>query len=392
MRLWRSSSGRVAVFSATAIVAFSITLTAGGAPSASPISGIAAGFAHTCAVTRAGAAKCWGGNAYGELGTGGGSTASAFTPADVKGLKSGVRAIAAGGQTTCAVTRAGGAKCWGENRVGQVGRPATPTGRTPVPVNVARLGSGVRAISPGSQHTCALMTGGSVRCWGTGYASGSKTPSSTPVDVAGLGSGVTALEAGHDQTCVLTSAGGAKCWGWNLNGQLGNGTTTYSYTPVDVAGLASGVTGISAGDTFTCAVTSGGGAKCWGWNDKGQLGNGSRSVYPGATPVDVAGLASGVTAISAGRGHACALTSGGGVKCWGDNTYGQLGNGSRTASSTPVDVAGLTRGVSAIAAGHAHACALMRGGGVKCWGLNHGRLGNGSRKEFSTKPVDVRLR
>ena len=333
-----------------------------------------------------------GGNAFGELGTGGASTASAFTPADVRGLKRGVRAIAAGGQTTCALMRAGGAKCWGENRVGQLGRPATPNGRTPVPVDVSRLGSGVRAIAAGGQHTCALMTGGAVKCWGTGYASGLMTPSNTPVDVAGLASGVRAIEAGNDQTCVLTSAGGVKCWGWNLDGQLGNGTRTYSYTPVDVAGLASGVSAISAGAHFACALTSGGGAKCWGNNFFGQLGNGLRTAHPTTTPVDVAGLASGVTAISTGRHFTCALTTGGGVKCWGDNTYGQLGNGSRTASNTPVDVSGLTRGVSAITAGSQHICALMRGGGVKCWGLNHGRLGNGSRTEFSTKPVDVRLR
>jgi len=392
MRLSGSSGNRVAAFSATAVVAFSITLTASGASSAPSFTGIAAGYAHSCAVTRAGGAKCWGGNAFGELGNGGGPVSSALAPVDVKGLTSGVRAIAAGNQYTCAVTRAGGAKCWGDNHLGQLGIRATPTGRSPVPVNVARLGSGVRTMAAGSGHTCALMTVGAVKCWGAGYASGSTTPTATPVDIPGLSSGVKDIAAGDDQTCVITSVGGAKCWGWNINGQLGNGSTTFSYTPVDVSGLTSGVSAISAGLGFTCAVTSGGGAKCWGWNEDGQLGNGARSVYPGTTPVDVTGLTSGVSAIAAGSHHTCALTRGGGVKCWGSNDYGQLGNGSRRSSTSPVNVAGLASGVSAIAAGFAHTCALMRAGGIKCWGWNYGRLGNGSRTEFSTRPVDVRLR
>ena len=110
------------------------------------------------------------------------------------------------------------------------------------------------------------------------------------------------------------------------------------------------------------------------------------------SPVDVKGLRSGVRAIAAGGQHTCALTSPGKVKCWGDNRLGQLGSRSTPNGRTPVpvEVAGLTSGVTAIAAGYAHSCALMRGGGVKCWGWNYGRLGNGSRDEFGTKPVDVR--
>ena len=387
LRLTPARVARAPLFLSPVILALAVTLSASGAPSAPAPTRIGAGFAHTCAV-RSGGVKCWGGNPYGELGNGAGVLSTALRPVDVVGLESGVKAIAAGGQHTCALTTGGGVECWGENRLRQLGNAPTPNGRTPVPVAVAGL-RGVRAIAAGSQHTCALSAGGGVKCWGTGYASGSQTPTSTPVDIAGLTSGVIAITAGFDQTCALTSGGGAKCWGWNIDGQLGNGSTAFSYSPVDVAGLTSGVTMIDAGDSFTCAVTSGGGAKCWGWNEDGQLGNGSRSVYPGTTPIDVTGLTSGVSAITAGGHHTCALMRSGGVKCWGNNEYGQLGNGSRTSTTTPVDVAGLKSGVSAIDAGFAHTCALIRGGGIKCWGRNYGRLGNASRAELSTRPVDV---
>lgn len=383
------SLGPRALFVAPVVLALVVTSGASGAPSAPTPPRVAAGFAHTCVVTSARGVKCWGGNAYGELGNGGGPLDLAYSAVAVTGLGSGIREVAAGGQHTCALTNAGAVKCWGQNRLNQLGSAPTPDGRTPVPVAVASLRSGVKAIAAGSQHTCALTAGGGVKCWGTGYATGSTAPTRAPVEIAGLTSGVAAITAGRDQTCALTSGGGVKCWGWNLNGQLGNGSTTYSYSPVDVSGLTSGVTMISAGDSFTCAVTSGGGAKCWGWNEDGQLGNGSRSVYPGTTPIDVTGLTSGVRAITAGGHHTCALMASGGVKCWGSNVFGQLGNGSRTDRPTPVDVAGLANGAIAIDAGFSHTCALMRAGGIKCWGQNYGRLGNGSKGQFSTKPVDV---
>ena len=359
---------------------------------------LAAGIVHTCALTSAGGIKCWGYNGSGELGDG--TTTSSSTPVDVSGLTSGVAAVSASEEHTCALTSAGGVKCWGDNTSGQLGDGTTTMRLTPV--TVSGLPSGVTAVATASDHTCALTATGGVECWGSNVygelGDGTTTNKLTPVDVSGLTSGATAIAVGFDDSCAVTSVGGVKCWGDNAEGQLGDGTTTNRLTPVDVSGLTSGMIGVAAGAGSTCAVTVGGGVKCWGYNSNGQLGDGTTTNR--LTPVDVSGLTSGVTTIAiaavpiidtepAGLGHTCALTSAGGVKCWGYNYNGQLGDGTTTDSSTPVDVSGLTSGVTVIAAGDYHACALTSAGGVKCWGDNsEGQLGDGTTTVRST-PVDV---
>ncbi len=351
------------------------------------IAALAAGGTHTCALTTAGGVKCWGTNWAGQLGDK--TTTQRSTPVDMAGLASGVVALAAGGSHTCALTTGGGVKCWGDNRYGQLGNGTTIQRGTPV--NVVGLASGVAAIAAGEYHTCALTTGGDVKCWGYNgdgqLGDGTTTQRSTPVDVAGLASGVAALAAGGYHTCALTTAGRVKCWGYNGDGQLGDGTTYNHSTPVDVAGLMSGVVALAAGGSHTCALTTDGGVKCWGSNGDGQLGDGTTTQR--STPVEVAELASGVAALAAGGWHTCALTTDDGVKCWGANRDGQLGDGTTTQRSTPVDVMGLASGVAAIAAGGYHTCALTTDGGVKCWGSNgSGQLGDGTTYNHST-PVDV---
>jgi alpha-tubulin suppressor-like RCC1 family protein len=256
---------------------------------------------------------------------------------------------------------------------------------------VSGLSSGVSAIATGSLQTCALTRAGGVKCWGSNsygqLGNGTKTDSPTPVDVSGLGGGVIAIATGLDHTCAVTVSGGVKCWGWNEYGQLGNGTKTDSPTPVDVSGLSSGVSAIAAGFEHTCILTSAGAVKCWGGNQVGQLGNGTKTDSP--TPVDVSGLSSGASAIATGGFHTCILTSAGAVKCWGGNHLGQLGNGTNTDSPTPIDVNGLSSGVSAIATGERHTCILTSDGGAKCWGRNfNGQLGDGTTTDHWT-PVDL---
>jgi alpha-tubulin suppressor-like RCC1 family protein len=259
----------------------------------------------------------------------------------VSGLGGGVIEISANAQYTCALTGAGGVECWGFNMRGQLGNGSTADSSTPVPVS--GLESGVIAISTGDYHACALTSAAAVECWGADEAGqlgdGKTKDRSTPVEVAGLSSSVTAISAGYQHTCALTSAGGVECWGANDFGTLGNGTTDDSSSPVEVAGLPSGITAISAGDYHTCALTSAGGVMCWGANDYGQLGDGTSTSASAA--VAVVGLDSGVTAISAGFQYTCALTSAGDVMCWGINDYGQLGDGTTESSATPVAVSGL---------------------------------------------------
>ncbi len=317
------------------------------------------------------------------------------TPVDVVGLASGVESVAAGGTHTCALTRRGGVKCWGYNASGQLGNGAklcTVAEKdtcakyvSSKPVNVVGLKGGVKAIAVGEFHSCALTTRGGMKCWGLSKygqlgteASGSRG-SSTPLVVDGLASGVSAIAAGSQSTCALTSGGAVKCWG----------LVTGGYTPLDVPGVASGATAISVGwsietpdsaNTHACAVTTGG-VKCWGMNLAGELGDGSR-VTNSSDAVDVVGLRTGVKAIAAGAEYSCAITHAGRVRCWGNWLAGR--------SRVPVDVPGLASEVTAIAAGAVHACALPRGGGARCWGSNQfGKLGSGSKTRSSSAPVDV---
>lgn len=343
---------------------------------------VAAGDGHTCWLTSAGAVQCWGSNSAGQLGDG--TQEDRWTPVDVIGLGSEVKAISAGGAHTCAATAVGAVKCWGDNRGGQLGDGTTTSRLTPV--EVVGLSSGVRDVDAGGWHTCAVTTEGAVKCWGSGdLGDGSwqfEEPS-TPVAVVGLASGVKAVTTGSTHTCAVTTGGAVKCWGFGFWASLplGDGTADARSMPVDVVGLASGLKAVSAGQKQTCAVTAGAGVQCWG----GETAWGAESL----TPVQVAGLGSGVAAVSVGGDHVCVVTAAGAVQCWGDNGSGQLGDGTRASRDTPANVAGLGSGVQAISAGRNHTCALTTLGAVMCWGANHsGQLGDGRLRDRLT-PVAV---
>ena len=274
--------------------------------------------------------------------------------------------VTAGSSQTCAVTTAGGVVCWG--------------GQHSTPVALAGLSSGVAAIAAGSRHTCALTAGGGVLCWGENsegqLGDGTTTARPDPTPVSGLSSGVAAIAAGMYHTCALTTGGGALCWGRNGFGQLGDGTTTQRSAPTEVLGLWTGVTGIAAGGGHTCAVMADGSAKCWGDNNSGQIGDGTTQKRLVTT--DVRGMPDAAAGIAAGGNHTCAWTTGGAALCWGDNGLGQVGDGTTTKRYLPTPVSGMAGGVAAVAAGFVHTCALTAAGGVACWGDNSvGQLGDG---------------
>ena len=288
-------------------------------------------------------------------------------------------------------------KCWGSNAFGKLGDGTTTNHN--VATGASGLSSGVLAVAAGFDHTCALTTGGNVKCWGSNangqLGDGSGLDQHSPVDVMNGAvplAGVVAITSAQTHTCALMAAGGVKCWGHNNAGQIGDNTTTDRPTPKDVVGL-SGISAIAAAGSYSCALTDAGGVKCWGLNDVGQLGDGT--IVERHTPVATSGLGSGVSRLAAGGGHACALMVNGGVKCWGYNGSGQLGNASTTNSTSPVDVTGLSN-IAIIATGGDHTCAMIRSGSVTnsgqvtCWGRNiNGQLGDTTTTNRSTATLFV---
>ncbi len=343
------------------------------------ITSIGTGPFHTCVTTVAGTIKCWGyNNAGGTLGDG--TMINRNRPVDVIGINGGATAVAGGENHTCALVGSD-IECWGSNDDGQIGQ-GTTGGVYPPTVAIANATS----ITAGRDHACGLLANGTARCWGNsgsgqlggGFPIGGGVNGPQTVNTA---SPLQQLSAGTVHTCATTVAGGAKCWGSSQSGQLGDNDPTNTSpraNPVDVAGLTSGVIQVAAGNAHSCALTVAK-VRCWGNDQFGQLGNGQQTSTIAYSPVDVMGLPSGIRAIAAGGRHTCAITAQGGLLCWGDNQYGQLGNNTQGNSAVPAQVTGMTSGVVAVTLGDRHTCALKDDGSVWCWGNNqYGQLGNRS--------------
>ena len=357
-----------------------------------PVSGIGvataigAGWTHTCAVVAEGV-QCWGSNTFGKLGNGGMIDAIYSLPVNAITAGSGAAAVAAGEKHTCAAV-AGGVQCWGYNALGQLGNGTLTD--SPVPVQSIAAGSGVTAISAGGTHTCAVVSGG-VQCWGAnGYGqlgNGDNLASSIPVTAIAAGSGVTGVSAGSGFSCAVVS-GGVQCWGAGNFGMLGNNGTADSNVPVVAIAAGSGATAVAASKLgHTCAVVEGG-VRCWGYNGFGSLGDGTglnRSV-----PVTAIAAGNGMAGIGAGAYHSCAAGSGG-LQCWGGGSAGQLGDGTTNDRSVPATTIAIGFGVTDVAAGHSHTCAIVSGA-VQCWGDNSlGTLGIGNTSSPKLTPVSVNL-
>ncbi len=237
---------------------------------------------------------------------------------------------------------------------------------------------------------------GKEQCWGANnygqLGNGTTTESHTPVNVVDIHAAMV-LDAGDSHSCVLLYDGSVKCWGFNGNGQLGIGSTTDSLIPV-TANTTSGLTvaGLAVGGEHTCARLSDNSLECWGLNHNGQLGTGNNT--DASTPVAVQTITT-ATAVAAGGSHSCAILADSSVWCWGLNASGQVGVGSTTDAWAPLQVLGIdgaTNSTSAIAiaAGGAHSCAVLDNGHVDCWGSNtSGQLGQNCSSDHCTTPVDV---
>ena len=306
-------------------------------------------------------------------------------------------AVEAGIFHQCALMQDATVRCWGENDYGQLGNgviSSPPDAPNPTPVPVVGL-NGVAAVAGGGFHTCARFSDGRLRCWGRNSEGQLGDPaftdwaSPTSVPVAGITT-ATGVTGGGYHTCAVLQNGTVRCWGQNDYGQLGNGTTTPAAvpksTPVEVSRITNAVA-VSAGGFHTCALLADGTVRCWGQNDYGQLGDGSiiepqtrpPTPRPTPTPVTVQGITTAV-AMKSGIFHTCALLRDGTMQCWGWNDFFQLGDSSiPNASSTPVTVRGVSP--AALAPGDQHTCVLLPDATVRCWGDNNfGQLGNGSAR------------
>lgn len=399
------------------------------------VASVVSGGSHTCARLTNGGLRCWGRGNEGQRGYGNaessGHDASSlpYVAGSIPELEQALQ-VSTGTQHTCALFNNGQVACWGNNTYGQLGYNTTQSvgdNESVASYGFVNIGGNAVRIAAGGNHTCAVLDTGSVRCWGRnnagqlGYGSTAANPmvgdNEAPYSVGDVllgGALVSDVVAGNEHTCVLLRNGNVRCWGRNNEGQLGYGRNDNIgdgeiplATDLDFNGAA--VRQLAAGGNHTCALLSGSGAvRCWGANNKGQLG--IAALYTATNPAnpnwgDTAnetpyqlqvqysgGISFGTgrvaLQISAGANHSCATLDTGTVRCWGANNAGQLGLGTTNMTSAATIAASMASApggdvqlgasVVRLTSGADHSCVLLTTGRVRCWGLaTDGRLGNG---------------
>ena len=375
-----------------------------GSKTTACIAQVAIGDAHSCALKTDGTLWCWGANGDGQLGIGTTVTPNPL-PVQVALLGADVVEVDAGMAHTCVRKRDGTVWCWGRNSSGQLG-DGTADGdacrNAPCrssPQQVKALGDKSSKIASGSLHTCVLTKDGAAFCWGGNSAGqlgdGTMSPANTsPVQVQTLSSDVVAIAAGGGHSCALKTDRTVWCWGRNVAGQIGNGTLDDKPSPAQVLGLSGEVAEVDVGDLRSCARRLDGTLWCWGSNNGGILGDGTfdgQACFSGdpcrPMPIQIAALGVAIAEIALGTSHTCARKNDASLWCWGRNTYGQLGDGTRDDSSLPVQVRALGSAVIEVATGAAHSCARKSDSTVWCWDLNRtGQLGDGTIGDEACRP------
>ena len=347
--------------------------------SAFTFTSISSGYTDTCGITSDGSVYCWGRSGYGQLGNGT-TSGHSYVPVQAIGITSATQ-ISLGNSYACALVSGGSVKCWGHNGNGALGIGDTNEGATyNTPQNVSGVSSAV-AIGAYGSGACATLSSGSIKCWGYALGiNGGGVNVSSPTTISGISTATYSSNNGSFG-CALLANGTINCWGYNAQGYLGNGNTTNTYTPAEVLGI-SNASQLSIGGQSTCALLSTSAIKCWGFNSSGQMGNGTDSS-PNSTPVSVTGIST-ATQVSVGVSNACALISGGTIKCWGWYGQGMLGTNASDVSSSPIVIAGISSATQ-VSVGDTHVCAILTGGQVKCWGDNsYGQFGNGTTTSSAT--------
>lgn len=348
------------------------------APTPPPPYALGPGYEHTCAVF-AGTVKCVGRNQYGQLGDGTNNDSTTWVPTGITNAL----AVESGAGASCALRQNRTVWCWGYGIGGNLGNGASSNSSTPV--QVSGISTATRlSVSPNG--ACVVLADATVRCWGHGWLRGDGTGSDTSTPVTPSITGVSHIAVGGFHACAGKADGSVWCWGKNDHGQLGDGTTTDSTSPVAVSGL-SGTAGVAAGgfSGTSCAVLGSGGVSCWGADSYFQLGDGDGATTDRLGPNPVVGLTD-ARQVRLSFYAACALRSGGGVSCWGLGSF--LGNGSSSNTSTPIAVSGVTTARS-VSSGALAFCSVLPGDAGTCWGNNdYGQLGDGTTNS-TLSPVGV---
>jgi alpha-tubulin suppressor-like RCC1 family protein len=373
---------------------------------------VSAALDRTCALKSTAKVACWGNGALGYLGYESlddiGDDESPGTVGDVQ-IGGTVTQISVGYDHTCALLDTGKVRCWGDGSFGQLGYGSTDNvglEDTPERAGDVNIGTNVTQIAAGDGFTCALLVGGGVRCWGDGsfghlgYGNtNSVGDEQTPASVGNLNLGgtATAITVGAEHACALLSGGTVRCWGHNFAGELGYANLNDvgdNETPATLptVNVGSTVTQITAGEFHTCALLNTGAVRCWGAGDFGELGYGNlNDIGDNETPASLptaVNVGGRVVEISAGSEHTCALLDTGAVRCWGSGAHGELGYGNLDNigdTEAPAAAGDIVLGGPAlhITAGGEHSCALMTTGDVRCWGRGtNGELGYGNTADI----------